>query len=83
MNEPTEIPFFVEARQIADDEHRMHTLRIEEMRMDCGYDRWDIVGYRQDYGYCDDPAEYFDRHRDSFFEEARELYAENYAECAA
>ena len=65
-----------EARQLADDEHRSHTLRIETMRMDCEYSERNVFWYERDYGYHDDPAAFFEAHRASFLEEARELYAD-------
>ena len=77
MASPT--PFLDEARQLADDDHYTLGLELEAMRMSQSYTRHDIAGWKGDYGWRDDAADYFDAHRDFYLEKAREFYAE----CAA
>jgi hypothetical protein len=72
-------PFLEEARQLADDEHYTLGLELEAMRDDQCVTWQDIVWWKRDCEWQDDPADYFETHREAFLEEARQRYAE----CAA
>ena len=75
MNASASIPFEAEARDLAHDEHFVLTRRFEEIAMEYG----EAEAWRQldgNHGYCTDPADYFEQHRASFLEQAREEFAE-------
>ena len=76
----TEVPFLIEARELADDEHHGLTRELEIMRdHPCDYGSAAIYWWKRENIWRDDPADFFEANRDYYLEQARELFAENLA----
>ncbi len=72
--------FTLEARDLADDDHYSLALELEVMRNHpCDYGREAIFWWKRENDWHDDPADFFEAHRDHYLEQARELFAENLA----
>jgi hypothetical protein len=75
-----DIPFIIEARELAADDHYDLTGQLQYMR-DNPHEF--SARYRQewidDYGWCEDREQFFQARRDYYLEEARKLFAEDVA----
>ena len=76
MGAPTTIGFEDEARQLAEDEHYELSRQREVLEMDQQYTWRDLQGFDADYGFDPDFETFYQSHRNSFLEQARDLYAE-------
>ena len=69
-----------EAFELAKDEHFTLSRQLEELREEAHlYRRGWIGAWKEDNGYHEDVAEYFNAHRQHFLEQASELFAEEVA----
>ena len=76
----TEVPFLIEARDLADDDHITLRRKLQAMRDDpFEYGSVAIYWWKRDNIWRDDPADFFEANRDYYLEYAREMFAENLA----